>query len=200
MNLSIRRGFQVLIFLCAASVPACVSPTTGTTIGTASNLSGKTDIPMLVPAGKSERWKLRNVAFDEDGQPSYSIWLKNPSRLESHYGFGIHASGTRHEIPKTYEPDGYSPERKPIDLSPEIFIPAIGRKVHYYCESGAGGSENAIFATEPIAWPDGHGGTVYYVIRTESDEPEKILHQVKWAKPGSMKDAKVEDNGTIYVR
>lgn len=155
---------------------------------------------MLVPAGRVAKWKLRNLAFDEDGHPSYSIWRKNPSRLEGHYSFSVHASGTRHEMPKTYQPDGYSAEEKPIDLSHEIFIPAISRKVRYYCESGSGGSENAIFATEPITWPDGHGGTAYYVIRAESDEPEKILDQVKWAKPGSMKDAKAEDIGTIYVR
>ncbi len=150
---------------------------------------------MLVPAGRVAEWRLRNLEFDKDGNPSYSIWRKNQSRLEGHYSFSVHASGTRHEIPKTYQPDGYSSEEKPIDLSPEIFIPAIGRKVHYYCESGSGGSENAIFTTEPIAWPDGHGGTVYYVIRAESDEPGKILDQVKWTKPGSMKDAKAKELG-----
>lgn len=200
MNTSIPRGLIVSTLLCAALITGCVNPTTGATAATASNLSGKTDIPMLVPAGRIAKWRLRNLEFDEDGNPSYSIWRKNPSRLEGQYGFGVHASSVRHEIPKTYEPDGYSSKKEPVDLSKEIFIPAIGRKVRYYCESGSGGSENAIFATEPIAWPNGHGGTVYYVIRTESDEPEKILDQVKWAKPGSMANVKAEDDGTIYIR
>jgi hypothetical protein len=94
----------------------------------------------------------------------------------------------------TYNPDGNSLETKSIDFSKEIQIPAIGRKVAYYCESGGGGSENATFSTLPIAWPEGHGGTVYDVIWAESDAPEKILSQVKWAEPGSMADAKIAEN------
>jgi len=186
MEKSIRRGLLVSTVLCAALVPSCVSPTSATT----ANLSGKTDIPMLVPSGKPATWPLRTLKFDEAGKPSYTLWRENPSRLESHYHIGVDARAERPKIPRTYQPDGYSAEEKPIVLQ-EIFIPAIGRKVRYYCKSGSGGSENAIFATEPIAWPDGHGGTVYYVIETESDEPEKILDQVKWKEPGSMADAKV---------
>ena len=190
METPIRRGLLVSTLLCGILIPACVSPTTGTTAAAVSNLSGKTDIPMLVLTGKPGKWPLRTLKFDENGKPSYTLWWENPSRLESHYNMGVEASSQRPKMQKTYQPDGYSGEEKPIALQ-EIFIPAIGRKVRYYCKSGSGGSENAIFATEPIAWPDGHGGTVYYVIQTESDEPEKILDQVKWAKPGSMADAKV---------
>ncbi len=195
MESSIRHGLLVSALLCAALIPACVSATGETTAATSTGgLSGKSDIPMLVPAGKAGNWPLRTMKFDEGGPSSYVLWRENPSRLESHYHIGVDASGKRPQVPKTYQPDGYSAEEKPIDLSRAIFIPAIGRKVRYYCKSGAGGSENAIFATEPIAWPDGHGGTVYYVIETESDEPEKILDQVKWSEPGSMADAKVVEN------
>ncbi len=190
MEIPIRRGLLVSAMVCATLIPSCVSPTSGTHAAATSNLSGRTDIPMLVLSGKPAKWQLRTLKFDEDGKPSYSLGWKNPSRLQSHYNIGIDASAKLPEMPKTYQPDGYSAEEKPIVLQ-EVFIPAIGKKIRYYCKSGAGGSENAIFATEPIAWPDGHGGTVYYVIETESDEPGKILNQVEWEKPGSMADAKV---------
>ena len=149
---------------------------------------------MLVPAGKVAKWPLCTLIFDAVEKPSYTVWRKNPTRLETHYNFGVMARAKRPQLPKTYQPDPYSGKEVPIDLSQEIFIPAIGRKIHYYCKSASGGSENAIFATEPIAWPDGHGGTVYYVIEAESDEPEKILDQVTWAKPGSMANAKAVNN------
>ncbi len=145
---------------------------------------------MLVPAGRVAKWPLRTLIFDDVEKPSYTVWRENPSRLERQYNFGVTASGQRPKMPKTYQPDPYSGVEKPIDLSHEIFIPAIDRKVRYYCKSASGGSENAIFATEPIAWPDGHGGTIYYVIEAESDDPDLILDQVKWEMPGAMKNAK----------
>ncbi|MEO8614695.1 MAG: hypothetical protein ABI600_06110 [Luteolibacter sp.] len=193
MAFSFQLNLLVSAIVSAALLPGCASPSTGTTAATR-NLSGKTDIPMLVPSGKTEKWPLCTLVFDDVEKPSYTVWRENPTRLETHYNFGVKASAKRPQLPKTYQPDPYSGVEKPIDLSQEIFIPAIGRKVHYYCKSASGGSENAIFATEPITWPDGHGGTVYYVIETESDEPEKILDQVKWDKPGSMANAKAAKN------
>lgn len=184
-----------LALVLVLTIPACVSPTSPSR---ATSLSGKTEIPMLVAAGKVAKWDLVRVDFDENARPGYWIAWQNPSRLDGQYDFGVNASAKLPEVPKTFQPDGYSPKTKPIDFSREIFIPAIGRKVTYYCESGATGSENASFSTLPIAWPDGHGGTVYYVISAESDAPEKILSQVKWKKPGSMADAKILDDGTIY--
>lgn len=188
MKTTIRSGLLASGLLGLALIPACVHPA-----GT-SGQSGKTDIPMLVASGKTAAWPLRSVRFDENGKPSYSLLWKNPSRLESHYRFGVIASPKPPEVPKTYQPDGYSPQQKPIDFSHEIQIPAIGRKVVFYCDSSGGGSENATFSTLPIAWPDGHGGTVYYVIWAESDEPQKILSQVKWAEPGSMAAAKAAED------
>ena len=84
MEISIRRGLLLSTVLCTALIPACVSPTTGTTASTSGNLSGKTDIPMLVPSGKPGKWPLRTLKFDEDRKPSYTLWKENPTRLESH--------------------------------------------------------------------------------------------------------------------
>lgn len=171
----------------SALLTGCVQPASP-------GVSGKTGIPMLVASGKPGKWPLRSAAFDEDGAPSYRLLWKNPSRLEDHYRFGVLAYPTRPAVPETYQPDMYSPEKKPIDFSHQIEIPALGRKVVYYCDSGSGGSENATYSTLPIAWPDGHGGTVHYVIWAESDAPEKILSQVKWAEPGSMAGVKVAED------
>lgn len=186
----------VAILMVSGLLPACVQ---STSMVQASSRSGKTDLPMLLPTGKTAKWNLSSVVFDEKQKPSYALGWKNPSRLEGQYRFGVMAYAKSPDVPKVYQPDGYSSQTRPIDFSQEIFIPAINRKVAYYCDSGGGGSENATYSTLPIAWPDGHGGTIYYVIWAESDAPEKILSQVKWTKPGSMADAKVPDDGTIII-
>jgi hypothetical protein len=189
---------MALVVLGAASLTACVNSPTKITAA-AGQLSGKTEIPMLVAAGKVAKWKLCCLDFDDGEKPSYRIAWENPSRLEGQYSLDIRAARTCPKIPKTTDPGDDRGVAVPIKLTQEIFIPALGRKVHYYCKSEATGSENAIFSTEPIAWPDGHGGQVFYEISAESDAPEKILNQVKWSAPGSMADTKLPDDGTIRL-
>lgn len=184
------------LMACTAPKPASASGRSATPVATSgSALSGKTDLPVLMPAGHAATWPVAVLRFDGEVRPSYSLHCSGRVQNERE-GLGIFASPVQEELPKSKNYGTYEPQLKTVDYSKEVFIPAFGRKVAWYLSEEADGTQNAIYKTVPVAWPDGHGGTVYYVIQAEvaASKPEALLSQVKWGKPGALANVKVKED------
>lgn len=129
-------------------------------------LSGKTDIPMLLPGERYASWKIAEASFDE--YRYYMISKSTPAGKS----ITIVAS------------DG---EEKIASLDDKkVMIPEIGMVRYRHCSVG-GDEEMARFETDPFARDDGHGGKVYYFVRVTTDdgEQEAMLKSVKWVASGS---------------
>ncbi len=153
----------------------------------APELSAARDICVLIPAGLAAKWPLYGFSLDEDGRPSYNIRrrFRGADGLQT---VATSATRTKPEVPRTRSIDAMSEKQEPVTLDKEVFIPAFERRVRYYLQSHGGGADNDYYATEPLAWSDGHGGTLWIVIQAEVDRtpPEKLLASVKWVEPGKV--------------
>jgi hypothetical protein len=129
-------------------------------------LSGKTDIPLLLPGEKYASWKVEQASFDESRY--YMISKYSP---EGKF-ITILAS------------DGEDPVASATDK--KVMIPEIGMVRYRRCSVG-GDEEPARFETDPFTRDDGHGGKVYYKVRVNTDDgdQELMMKSVKWAAPGS---------------
>ena len=129
-------------------------------------LSGRTDIPLLLPGEMYASWKTDQATFDE--YRHYMISKSTPD------GKSITILASDHEnITAT------SADKK-------VIIPEIG-KVNYRLATVGGDEEMARFETEPFIRDDGHGGKVFYIVRVTTDDgdQEAMLKSVRWAAPGS---------------
>ena len=129
-------------------------------------LSGRTDIPMLLPGDKFASWATDEEVFDN--YCYYRISKTTPS------GKSITISANK-------EGD---PTASPSD--PTVMIPEIGMVNYRHCAVG-GDEERARYKTNPFSRDDGRGGKVFYVVRVNTDDgdQEAMLKSVKWAAPGS---------------
>ncbi len=149
------------------------------------------DVRALVPAGRAAHWKNVTVRFDQEGRPSYFVQRRGRTQgqLES---VGVSATPKAPEIPKTIAADALNTARVPVDLSRSVFVPALNRKVRYYLAEPGGGSENDTYRTEPVACPDGRGGTLHVVIQAEAvhTPPAELLASVRWMPAGALRGLK----------
>ncbi len=129
-------------------------------------LSGKTDIPLLLPGERYASWKIDEASFD---QSRYYMISKYNAKGKS---ITILAS------------DGEDNVASPTDK--KIMIPEVGMVLYRRCSVG-GDEELPRFETDPFTREDGHGGKVYYKVRviTDDRDQEAMMKSVKWAAPGS---------------
>ena len=138
-------------------------------------LSGKTDIPLLLPGEKYASWKIDEASFDE-----YSYYMISKATPEGK-SITILAS------------DGEDPVTSHTNKS--VMMPGIGMVRYRLCSVGGDG-EMARFQTDPFTRDDGREGKVFYVVRviTDDGDQESMLKSVRWAAPGSI--ANWHDRGT----
>jgi hypothetical protein len=131
-------------------------------------LSGKTDIPMLLPGKNPASWKTEEASFDKSRY--YFISKYSPVGNES---ITILASAEKEM--------GSSKSGK------TVAIPEIGNVRYRQCSVGGDG-EPPRYETDPFARDDGHGGKVRYIIRVNTDRgnQETLMSSVRWAPPGTM--------------
>lgn len=137
---------------------SCVTPS--------SHLSGKTDIPLLLPGEKYDSWKIDQAEFDQSRY--YVISKYSPANKM----ISIYASDDGEPIaPATAK---------------KVMIPEIGLVRYRRCAVG-GDEELARFQTDPFARDNGHGGKVYYFVRvyTDDGDQEAMMKAVRWAAPGT---------------
>lgn len=129
-------------------------------------LSGRTDIPLLLPGEKYESWKTGEASFD--GYRYYMISKFTPD------GKSITVLAS----------DGEDEIAAPTDK--KVMMPEIGMVRYRLCSVG-GDEELPRFETDPFTRDDGHGGKVFYIVRvtTGDGDQEVMLKSVKWAAPGS---------------
>jgi hypothetical protein len=129
-------------------------------------LSGKNDIPMLLPGEKYASWIIDQAEFDQ----------------------------SRYYVISKYQPDGKSIAIYASDegeavapaTAKKVAIPEIGEVRYRTCSTG-GDEEPARYQTDPFTRDDGHGGKVYYFVRVNTDDgdQEAMLKAVKWAPAGT---------------
>ena len=129
-------------------------------------LSGKTDIPLLLPGDR------------------YASWTKDQTSFDDYHYYMI----------SKYSPTGKSililaeaPEdEEPSTATKKVMIPEIGM-VGYRRRSTGGDVEAARFQTDAFTRDDGHGGKVSYFVRVNTDDgdQEAMLKAVRWAAPGT---------------
>ena len=129
-------------------------------------LSGKTDIPLLLPGEKYASWKIDEASFDE-----YRYYMISKSKPNGE-SITILAS------------DGEAKIAAPNDK--KVMIPEIGMVRYRLCSVG-GDEEMPRFETDPFTRDDGHGGNVFFIVRvtTRDGDQEAMLKSVKWSAPGS---------------
>jgi|LakMenEpi03Aug12_release.lakeMendotaPanAssembly.Ray.scaffolds.fasta_scaffold254231_3 hypothetical protein len=129
-------------------------------------LSGKTDIPMLLPSEKYATWKIDEADFDQSRYYVISKYSPDDKFIS------VHASD---------EGDPIAPTN-----AKKVMIPEIGLVPYRRCSLvGDGGPPR--FETDPFSRDDGHGGKVYYFVRvvTGDGDQEAMMKSVKWAAPGT---------------
>ncbi|MBC8127593.1 MAG: hypothetical protein H8M99_10685, partial [Gloeobacteraceae cyanobacterium ES-bin-144] len=131
-----------------------------------SRLSGKTDIPLLLPGERYASWIKDQTSFDE-----YRYYMISKSSPQGK-SITILASASEDEV------------ASPADK--KVMMPGIGM-VRYRSRSVGGDEELARFQTDPFSRDDGHGGQVFYIVRVKTDDgdQEAMLKSVKWAAPGT---------------
>lgn len=129
-------------------------------------LSGKTDVPMLLPGGMYASWTIEDASFDQSRY--YLISKFNPA------GKSITILASDGEEPVA------SPEAR------QVRIPEIGLVRYRRCSTGGDG-ELPRFETDPFTRDDGHGGKAFYIIRvnTADGDQEAMMKSVRWAAAGS---------------
>jgi hypothetical protein len=129
-------------------------------------LSGRTDIPLLLPDEKYASWQTGESSFDE-----YRYYMISKYRPD---GKSITVLAS----------DGEDKIASPTDK--EVMMPEIGMVRYRLCSVG-GDEELPRFETDPFTRDDGHGGKVFYIVRVTTGEgdQEVMLKSVKWAAPGS---------------
>lgn len=129
-------------------------------------LSGKTDIPLLLPGEKFASWKIDQASFDE-----YRYYMISKSTAN---GKSITILASDGEVNIASQNDK------------KVMIPEIGMVRYRLCSVG-GDEEMPRFETDPFTRDDGHGGKVYFIVRVTSDngDQEAMLKSVKWAASGS---------------
>ncbi len=131
------------------------------------HLSGKTDIPMLVPDAKYTSWTTEDASFDQSRY--YLISKYNPAGKF----ITILAS------------DGEEPVASPH--AKQVMIPEIGLVRYRRCSTGGDG-ELPRYETDPFIRDDGHGGKVFYIVRvnTSDGDQEAMMRAVRWEAPGAF--------------
>ena len=129
-------------------------------------LSGKTDIPLLLPGDRYASWMV-----DEASSSEYCYYMISKTTPEGK-SITIVAS------------DGEEKTASPTDK--KVMMPGIGM-VRYKRASVGGDGELPRFKTDPFTRDDGHGGQVFYIVRvnTNDGDQEAMLKSVKWAAPGT---------------
>ena len=129
-------------------------------------LSGRTDIPLLLPGEKYASWKIEEASFDQ-----YRYYMISKSRTDGK-SITILAS------------DGEDNIESPTDK--KVMMPEVGMVRYRSCSVG-GDEEMPRFETDPFTRDDGHGGKVFYIVRitTDDGDQEAMLKSVRWAAPGS---------------
>jgi hypothetical protein len=129
-------------------------------------LSGKTDIPLLLPGERYASWKIDEASFDQ-----YRYYMISK----------YNAAGKSITILAS---DGEDNIASPTDK--KVMIPEFGMVRYRRCSVG-GDEELPRFETDPLTRENGHGGKVYYIVRvtTADGDQEAMMKNVKWAAPGS---------------
>jgi hypothetical protein len=162
---------RLTVFTTLMSLLSCATPLTKhcvTSNKPKTTLSGKTDIPMLLPGKNLASWKTEEASFDKSRY--YFISKYSPVGNES---ITILASAE--------EEMGSSKSGK------TVAIPEIGNVRYRQCSVG-GDEEPPRYETHPFIRDDGHGGKVCYIIRVNTDRgnQEALMRSVRWAPPGTM--------------
>jgi hypothetical protein len=164
MNHSICLRFTVITMV-AISLVACVTSPPLTTHR--SKLSGKTDIPLLLPGELMDSWQSDEPSFD-----GYRYYMISKYSVKKDSTITIIASDGEECVAETTD--------KTVD------IPEIGKVRYRRCSVG-GDIEPRRYETDPFTRDDGHGGKVYYYVRvtTNHGDQEALMRSVKWAAPGT---------------
>ena len=180
MRHQLRFFLSFLAAIFALAAPTVAEPTPA--------VSARRDIRVLAPAGIAAKWPLTIVTLDMDGKTSYTIFRRDETHGELH---GVRTQATREKPtdPKFRDVAEGQQGRDPVRLDKEVYIPALKRTVRYYMLFEGGGADNDTYATEPVKWPDGHGGTLWLVVEAEYGgkgtlSPANLLASVDWLKPG----------------
>jgi hypothetical protein len=130
-------------------------------------LSGRTDIPLLLPGERYASWETDQADFDQNRYYVISKYLPDGKSI------AIYASDDEKEALAS------ATDRK-------VVIPEIGAVRYRICSTG-GDEEPARYETDPFTRDDGHGGKVYYFVRVNTDDgdQEAMLKAVKWAPAGT---------------
>ncbi len=163
MNHSICIRFTV-ITMAVISLVACVTSPPLTTHKI--KLSGKTDIPLLLPGELMDSWQSEEPIFNE-----YNYYMISKYSVKKDSTITIVAS------------DDSEGRAEATDKT--VDIPEIGKVRYRRCSVG-GDIEAKRYETDPFTRDDGHGGKVYYFVRVTTDhgDQEVLMRSVKWAAPG----------------
>lgn len=126
--------------------------------------------------------------MDRDGKTSYRIFRRG-SYKGALQGVFTEATREKPKVPKFRDVAEGQQGRDPVRLDKEVYIPALKRTLRYYLLFEGGGADNDTYCTEPVEWPDGHGGTLWIVVQAEygmngGPSPAKLLASVDWLEPG----------------
>ncbi len=167
--------FALLVFFICLAVPAGAEEK----VATAPVMS---DTRILVPAGVVGAWKLRLLEFNARAG-TYDI--RRHGRLNNQLAsLRVIATRQRPEIPAFMSLAMGQTHPDPIKLDRTVFIRPLRRTLRFYHRDHGGGPENDIYCTEPVAIPDGRGGTLFLVIEAEISEgdPASLLASVRWER------------------